>query len=74
MRLLRLPERPIPEHPYRDSAIVYALMALVGFGFLLLSGQRAWIAAVGMSAFFVAATGWSWFRFRSRLGHRSSSR
>jgi hypothetical protein len=74
MKIPSFPEKELPKHPYRDSAILYAVMAGAGFGFLLLTGQRAWVAAVAMSGFFVAATAWSWWRFRARLSERSTPR
>jgi 4-hydroxybenzoate polyprenyltransferase len=60
-------DRPLPRRPYRDSAILYGVLAGVVLIFSLLTGSdlaRALIVAV---AFFVAATAWSWFRFRQRL-------
>ena len=60
-------DRPLPRRPYRDSAILYGVLAGVVLVFSLLTGSdlaRALIIAV---AFFVAATAWSWFRFRQRL-------
>ena len=64
------PQTPLPRRPYRDSAIVYGVLAVVGFGFLLLSGRGALVAFVVMGAFFVAAVGWSWWRFRALQGNR----
>ena len=60
-------DRPLPRRPYRDSAMLYGLLAVLVLGFALLTGSdlvRALIVAV---AFFLAATAWSWFRFRQRL-------
>jgi hypothetical protein len=60
-------DRPLPRRPYRDSAVLYGFLAGVVLIFSLLTGSdlaRALIVAV---AFFVAATAWSWFRFRQRL-------
>jgi hypothetical protein len=63
-------DRPLPRRPYRDSAILYGALAAVVLVFSLLTGSdlvRALIIAV---AFFVAATAWSWFRFRQRLAEK----
>jgi len=49
-------------------------MAAVGFGFLLLTGQKLWIAAVAMVAFFLVAIVWSWWRFRSQVDEGDASR
>ena len=58
------PERPKPpEHPFRQSAIFYGGLAVVGFAFLVfLTGQEAARAALGAGAAFVLATGWTWWR------------
>ena len=58
---------PVPKHPYRDSAIFYAALALVVVGLALLTGGGAGRAIVIALAFFVLATGWSWYRWRERL-------
>jgi membrane protein implicated in regulation of membrane protease activity len=55
--------RELPKRPFRDSAIFYGVLALLGFGFLLLTGQEASRAAFGAFAAFVLATSWSWWRF-----------
>ena len=56
-------DRQLPRRPFRDSAIFYGVLAILGFGFLLLSGQEAMKAALGAGAAFVLATSWSWWRF-----------
>ncbi len=53
----------LPKRPFRDSAIFYGVLAIVGFGFLLLTGQEPVRAAVGAGAAFLLATSWSWWRF-----------
>jgi hypothetical protein len=55
--------RQLPKRPFRDSAIFYGVLALLGFGFLLLTGQEAGRAAFGAFAAFALATSWSWWRF-----------
>jgi hypothetical protein len=55
--------RKLPKRPFRDSAIFYGVLAVLGFGFLLLSGQEAGRAAFGAFAAFALATSWSWWRF-----------
>jgi hypothetical protein len=39
------------------------VLAVLGFGFLLLTGQDAMRAALGAGAAFLLATTWSWWRF-----------
>jgi hypothetical protein len=53
----------LPKRPFRDSAIFYGALAVVGFGFLLLTGQDVVRAAFGAGAAFLLATSWSWWRF-----------
>jgi threonine/homoserine/homoserine lactone efflux protein len=57
------PERPKgPSRPFRSALLFYGGLAVVGFGFLLLTGQSAGKAAIGAGAAFVVATGWTWWR------------
>jgi hypothetical protein len=51
-----------PDRPFRSAFLFYGGLAVVGFGFLLLSGQDAGRAAIGAGAAFVLATGWTWWR------------
>jgi Flp pilus assembly protein TadB len=70
---LRLPsvrERPLPARPFRDSAIAYAVMAAIVVVIGLVTGGGVARALVIAVAFFVLATGWSWWRFRSRIEQR----
>jgi len=58
--------RPIPKRPYRDSAILYGVLAIAVVVFSAVTGDdlvRAVLVAVG---FFVVANAWSWYRWRER--------
>ena len=59
--------RPVPKHPIRDSALVYALMAVVivvvGVGTGGSLGRSLVIAAL----FYVAAMAWAVVRWRQKL-------
>jgi hypothetical protein len=58
--------RPIPKRPYRDSAILYGVLAVAVVVFAAVTGGdlvRAVVVAVG---FFVLANAWSWYRWRER--------
>jgi hypothetical protein len=62
----RLPER-LPKRPYRDSAIVFAVLALIVVGVAWATGGDIVRAVLFGGGFFVVATGWSWWRFRQRI-------
>jgi hypothetical protein len=64
----------LPKRPFRDSAIFYGVLAVVGFGFLLLTGQEPVRAAVGAGAAFLLATSWSWWRFARAQGSEEQQR
>jgi membrane protein implicated in regulation of membrane protease activity len=71
-RRTRIDERPIPTRPYRDTALVYGVMAVLLVALAWLTGGdpvRAMLVAV---VFFVVATAWSWWRFRRRILRRDA--
>jgi Flp pilus assembly protein TadB len=58
---------PRSTHPFRDSAIIYACLAIVIVVVATLTGG-GFAKALGIAAaFFVGATAWSWWRVRRRL-------
>ena len=63
-------ETRIPEHPFRDSAILNAILAGVIVGFTAITGGGIARAVLTAIAFFVLATAWTWWRFRQRLQAR----
>lgn len=63
---------PIPKHPYRDTAVVYGVMAIVLVAAAALTGADVARAAVVAVAFFVVATAWSWWRFRERIREQAA--
>jgi hypothetical protein len=71
---VRWRERPIPRHPFRDSAIVYGVLAVVIVVFSVVTGGGLARALLIAAAFFVVATGWSWWRFRQRLEQQRGER
>ena len=58
---------PLPKHPFRDSAIVYGLLAGIIVAVAYLTNGDVVDALVVGAGFFVLATAWSWWRFRQRL-------
>ena len=64
---MRLRDDPLPRHPFRSSAIVYGALAgfVIAFGTLTGNGLIKTIAIA--VAFFVLATGYTWWRFHQRM-------
>ena len=65
--------RPIPEHPYRDTALVYAGMGVLLVIVASLTGGQALRAIVAAVIFFVIATAWTWWGFRKRIRARDEA-
>jgi membrane protein implicated in regulation of membrane protease activity len=72
-RRRRPDDRPIPDHPYRDTALVYAGMAVVLVIVASVTGGQPFRAAVAATLFFVIATAWTWWRFRKRIRERDEA-
>jgi membrane protein implicated in regulation of membrane protease activity len=71
-RRTRIDERPIPLRPYRDTALAYAVMAVLLVALAWLTGGDPVRAIVVAVVFFVVATAWSWWRFRRRILRRAA--
>ena len=68
-RLLRWPSQPpktVPRHPYRDSVAFHGALAVLIVVTAWASGSNVGKSLVIAGAYFVAATLWSWWRFRER--------
>jgi hypothetical protein len=61
-------EAPEPEskHPYRDSAIIYGVLAVLVVVIASLTGGSIVKGVIAGVAFFAAATAWNWWRFREK--------
>ena len=59
--------RPVPRHPYRDTAILYAVLAGTATGVAVLTGGDLGSAVIVAVALFFAATGYSWWRWNQRI-------
>ena len=72
MRRLRweAPPRRPPKRPYRDSALLYGALAALVVLIAAATGGDVVRAAIVAAAVFVAATGYSWWRWRERLRSR----
>ena len=57
---------PTPRHAYRGSAILHGILSVVILAVAAISGGSLARALLVAIAYFVVATGWSWFRFRQR--------
>jgi Flp pilus assembly protein TadB len=73
MRRLRweAPRRPVPRHPYRDTAILYAVLAGLVIGVTALTGGDLRRAVIVACLLFVGATAYSWWRWHSRIRERA---
>jgi Flp pilus assembly protein TadB len=60
-------ERKVPKRPYRDSAILYGVLASLVVVIAVATGGDLVRALVFAGAAFVLATGFSWWRWRGRL-------
>jgi hypothetical protein len=66
-RRWELPDEPPPAHPYRNSVIVYGILAAVIVLVAWATAGDLTRAAVVAVVFFVVATAWSWRSWRIRL-------
>ena len=65
-----MPSKRRSLHPYRDSAIVYGILAALVILIAVLTGGRvAWSIILGIAAFFLAM-GWTWWRLRQQAQRR----
>jgi hypothetical protein len=63
----RREQPPLPRHPYRDSALLHAVFALVIVVVALLTDGSIVTALLVACGYFGVATAWSWVRFSQRL-------
>jgi Flp pilus assembly protein TadB len=67
-------EEPKPiKHPYRDTMIVYAGLALVIVAFAAITGGNLGRAVLIAALFYVAATAWSLVWWRRKLRQRRAA-
>ena len=57
---------PPPSRQYRGAALLHAVLAAVILVLAAATDGDLGKAAIVAAAYFVVATGWSWFRFRQR--------
>ena len=62
---------PLPRRPYRDSALLNGVLAVLLVVVAWATGGDVVRALVVGIAFFVAATAWSWWRFRRRIAEEN---
>ena len=69
MKKLRwqMPDRQVPKHPYRDSVIVYAVLAGIVVLVAVLTGGSLERAILIAGVAFVIVTVYSWWRWREKL-------
>ena len=64
--------RTTPRHPYRDSAIMYAILAAAVVGVTALTDGNMRAALIIAPVLFVVATGYSWWRWHQRQRHEEA--
>ncbi len=62
---------PIPKRPYRDTAVLHAVLAVLICGLALITGGDLGTAAIVAVGYFFVATAWSWWRFAHRIRTRA---
>jgi membrane protein YdbS with pleckstrin-like domain len=60
-------DRPVPKHPYRDTAILYGVLAVLIVVIAWATGGDVVNAVVTAIFVFIVATLWSWRTWRNRL-------
>jgi membrane protein DedA with SNARE-associated domain len=75
---VRLAPTPLPKRPFRDSAIFYGALSILFVLIVWATGgallprwddEQREIGGLPIAiAFFLVATGYSWWRFRRRIG------
>jgi len=64
--------RPLPKHPYRDTAILYGVLAVLVVVISYATGGDV-VNAVVIAAFvYIAATAWSWRSWRNRIREQAA--
>jgi hypothetical protein len=66
----QMPDREVPKHPYRDSALVYGFLAGIVVLVAFLTGGSLERALLIAGVAFVIATVYSWWRWREKLKAR----
>ena len=62
-----VPETPPPKHPYRDTLLVYAGLAIVVVLVAWATGGSVGTAILVAAVFFVIASAWNAYRWRAKL-------
>ena len=58
---------PSAKRPFRDSALLYAGMAIVVLTLVFISGGNMAVAVPVVLGCFVVATGYAWWKLKQRL-------
>jgi Flp pilus assembly protein TadB len=62
------PEKtPLPKRPFRDSAILYAVLTVVLVLLVIITGGKLSVAIPVAIACFFVATGYAWWKLRQRI-------
>ena len=72
-RASRARRRPPPKHPYRDTAILHGVLAGVIVAMAALTAGDLLVASVVAAAYWLTATGWSWWSVARRRKFAAAS-
>jgi membrane protein implicated in regulation of membrane protease activity len=63
-------KRPVPKHPYRDTAVVYGVLAALVVVFAAATGGDVVKAVIVAVVVFVGATAYSWWYWYDRIKNK----
>jgi hypothetical protein len=71
LRWSDVPPRSVPKHPYRDTVLVYGVLAALVVLIAWVTGGPVLKSVALAAGLFVAAVAWSWFRWHQRLSRQA---
>jgi membrane protein implicated in regulation of membrane protease activity len=64
------PKRPVPKHPYRDTAVLYGVLAAIVVVFAAATGGDVVKAVIVAVIVYVGATAYSWWYWYDRIKNK----
>ena len=63
-------KRPVPKHPYRDTAVLYAVLAAIVVVFAAATGGSVVKSVIVAAIVYVGATAYSWWYWYDRIKNK----